>query len=107
MKKTFLTLWVTLTMISLYAERVDLTNPRASVINLFDNIDVDKRNFSTAAQSLYDIGGTQFEKEERARKLVQIFRGRGINIVYEDITIDSNYVNPITSALEVVIPLMV
>lgn len=84
-------------------EEPDLSTPRSSVKNLFDNQRDEQNDLVLASKSLYQGDLTDKEIQKRAKHFVQIFRGKGVDIVHEAITVDSNYMNHETQAQELLL----
>lgn len=96
-----------LTFLALFSTGVlgqeDLSNPRLSVQNLFDNVQDGNYHLDKAAQSLYKGTLSQKELEKRARQLVQIYNGLGVQVQTGEISIDADFIDKSTTAHEVLI----
>ena len=84
-----------------FAQEVNLSNPRASVENLFYYLRDDNYHPELAAKSLFKGGLSSSELEKRARQLVQVYNGLGVEVQSVEISIDPNFINKATSASEV------
>ena len=84
-----------------FAQEVNLSNPRASVENLFYYLRDDNYHPELAAKSLFKGGLSSSELEKRARQLVQVYKGLGVEVQSVEISIDPNFINKATSASEV------
>ena len=82
-------------------ELVDLANPRATVNNLFHYLQDGNYRPDLAAKSLYQGNFSEYEIEDRARQLVQIYNGLGIRIKTENISVNPNFIDKETSASEI------
>jgi len=102
--KRFLSLFLyifLLTNLSFGEEKVNLSNPRASVDNLFNYLKDDNYHPDLAAKSLFVGDLSEKQLEDKARQLVQVYNGLGIRIETEAISINPNFIDKETSAPEV------
>lgn len=107
MRTTFLGIFLFFICIHSVNAQEQLSNPRLTVKNLFENVQDDNYHLDQAAQSLYRGDLSQKELEKRARQLVQIYNGYGIQIDPGKISIDPNFINKKTTAHEVLIDSLV
>jgi MscS family membrane protein len=84
-----------------FGQEVELSNPRASIENLFEYLTDDNYHPELAAKSLFQGKLSSDEIEKRARQLVQIYNGLGVGIQFSKISINPNFININTSASEV------
>ncbi len=86
-----------------FAYADDLSNPRATVTHLFEHLQDGNYHPEIASRSLFKGVLTDEELAERARQLVQIYNGLGVQVKPENISIDPNYKNVNTTASEILI----